>query len=313
VTVPVRATVRFGTLRLAVALGHERYARAFDTHLRAPLLPPPAHGDPVDLSIEVVEVEPVGAAAPDAVDRLQVTRHGSSTTWTSLAGEATLRGRDARIAMRPGVVIEHELLFSFSVFIQQLLLALGLVRLHAGGAVVGDRTVVFVGDKGAGKSTLALGLGQRGALVLGDDQLAIQTSGASLVVAGSYPGIRLTADTEALLPAPLDVEPVMLAGVAKKEVALEEVVPAAPYLPHVPTDLWFPEVGEGFALTPMRGQEALARLVGALAPLHRFADGRDRRDLIDLVHRLVSVTSIRQVTLSRDLRDLSRAWDELAG
>jgi hypothetical protein len=170
-----------------------------------------------------------------------------------------------------------------------------------------------VGEKGAGKSTLALGLGQRGARVLGDDQLAIQASGPSLIVAGSYPGIRLTAETEALLSTPLAVEPVVLAGVAKKEVALEEVVPAGAYLPHVPTDLWFPQVGERFAMAPMRGQEALVRLVGALAPHHRFADARDRHDLIDLVHRFVGATSPQHVTLSRDLRELSRPWDELAG
>ncbi len=312
-TVARRATVRFGTLRIAVALGHERYARAFDTHLRAPLLPPPGPGELVDLSIDVVDVDGAEAAAPAGDDRLRVTRRGSSTTWISRAGAVSVDGRHARIAMRPTAVVELELLFSFSVFIQKLLLALGLVRLHAGGAVVGDRTVVFVGDKGAGKSTLALGLGQRGARVLGDDQLAVQASGASVVVAGSHPGIRLTADTEALLPAPLAVEPVVLAGVAKKEVPLEAVVPAAPYLPHAPTDLWFPQVGERFALAPMRRQEALARLVGAVAPLHRFADGPDRRDLIDVLHRLVSATSVRGVTLSRDLRDLAQAWDELAG
>ena len=61
--VPRRAAVRFGTLRIALALGHERYARAFETHLRSILDPPLDAGELADLSIEVLDDSATSPAA----------------------------------------------------------------------------------------------------------------------------------------------------------------------------------------------------------------------------------------------------------
>jgi predicted kinase len=52
------------------------------------------------------------------------------------------------------------------------------VVLHASAVRVGDRAVLFCGAAGAGKSTLAAALGQRGHLLVTDDFCAIATNGS---------------------------------------------------------------------------------------------------------------------------------------
>jgi hypothetical protein len=269
--------------------------------------------EPAALRLEVVELDEV-APVLTADAALAVTRTGDRTTWIMELGWARLdrAAGEAVVALRPTGQREEVVVHCFAVLVQKVLQGMGLVRLHAGGAVVGDRVAVFVGDKGAGKSTLALALGRGGATVLGDDQLALEHHDGAVTVAGSDGRIRLTSETEAhFFAEPLPIAPVVLAGVAKKEARLADLVCADPYQGHRPTDLWFPEVGAGYDMSPMPGREALRRLLAALVPHHRFADAQDRRDFVDLIAALVEVTAVRRLTLSTDLDDLERVVREL--
>ena len=306
-----RASVRFGTLRIGLVLPDERYGSVFAAATRSMLEPP----GPADLTLEITDDAPT--AGPPA---LTVERGDDGVIWRSPGGFAVVHDGGARLHMcSPDSLAgqgmdEDEIHFWLVVLVQKALLARGLVRLHAGAVSVNGRTVVLIGDKGAGKSTTVLALGQRGAVVLGDDQLAAQCDGDGVAVAGSHAMIRLTADTESrLLPEPLPVEPIWLAGVPKKEVLLQSVVPAAPFEAHQPTDLWFLRVGDRFEHRPLPRAEALARLVRLVAPQHRLADNRDRAELIDVLSRLAERTVARDVSLSPDLDDLGLVWDELAG
>jgi hypothetical protein len=77
---------------------------------------------------------------------------------------------------------------------------MGTACLHASVADVGSRAIVFLGEKGAGKSTLAAALASRGHAVMSDDIAAITGSPeAGWVVVPGYPQIRLTADTSTAL------------------------------------------------------------------------------------------------------------------
>jgi hypothetical protein len=318
-----RGTVRFGTLCVDLAFGHPRYRTAMDTHFRAVVGPPPAPEDHVDLVLSVTDLdEHVSFVVGD--DTLAIERRpDDSTRWEAGAGWATLRPLSATAAATADIVLRPEgqrlevVLHCFAVLVQKVLQHLGVVRLHAAGVVVGGRTAVFVGEKGAGKSTLALGLGRRGATVLGDDQLALRVWPApagdgAVEVAGSHDGIRLTAETEGhFFAEPLPIEPVVLAGVAKKEAPLSELVTADPSGPHRPTDLFFPSVGEAFSIRPLSARQALQRLLAPLTPHHRFADAADRLAFLDLLAALVEATDAYEVTLSRDLGDLDLLWAAL--
>jgi hypothetical protein len=150
--------------------------------------------------------------------------------------------------------------------------------------------------------------------VLGDDQLAVERGDDGVTVAGSHAMIRIMANTEqALLSEPLPVDPILLAGVPKKEVPLGSLVPAAPFAAHAPTDLWFLSVGARYEHHEVRSAEALARLVRMVGPQQLFADNRDRAEVIGVLSDLVASTAARDVTLSPDLDDLELVWSELAG
>lgn len=51
------------------------------------------------------------------------------------------------------------------------------------GVAIGGRALLIEGPPGSGKSTLALGLIDRGAVLIGDDAVALQWSGAELLAA----------------------------------------------------------------------------------------------------------------------------------
>ena len=61
--------MRFGTLRLAVSLGHPRYVHAFETHLRSILEPPLEPGEVADLTLDVIDDGSTAPTASAARDR----------------------------------------------------------------------------------------------------------------------------------------------------------------------------------------------------------------------------------------------------
>lgn len=308
-----RGSVRFGTLVVDVAFDHPRYRGAMASHLRAVVHAPVAHpGLRLDIVDRAAPMPPARGA-----DALIVQRNGQRTSWATGVATATLdrSGAVPHATLEVHAAGQHEevVLHYVTVLVHKVLQTMGLVRLHAAGVVTSHRTALFVGDKGAGKSTIALAMGRKGATVLGDDQLALQRAAGGITIAGSDGGIRLTAQTEAhFFEQPLEIEPVVQAGVAKKEASLGDVVTADVHRAHPPTHLYFPTVAGALAIHPMRRRDALQRLVAATVPHHRFADGPDRVDLVEQLSALVEATTVAELQLSRDLADLDRLWVELS-
>jgi hypothetical protein len=86
----------------------------------------------------------------------------------------------------------------------------GVVCLHASAIAVGSRCVVITGDKGAGKSTLAASLAERGHAILADDVAAICEDDGVYGVQAGYPGVRLwPATLQALHKAAEGLPPVL--------------------------------------------------------------------------------------------------------
>lgn len=67
----------------------------------------------------------------------------------------------------------------------------GFTSLHASSVVIGDSVVAFLGDCGAGKSTLAAAFAERGYPIVSDDVLVLRQSAGKFLVQHGYPRVRL--------------------------------------------------------------------------------------------------------------------------
>jgi hypothetical protein len=67
----------------------------------------------------------------------------------------------------------------------------GVTCLHASAVAFGDNAVAFVGSEGAGKSTTAAALAQRGHAILSDDVVALAERNGSFFVHPAYPYLCL--------------------------------------------------------------------------------------------------------------------------
>lgn len=192
------------------------------------------------------------------------------------------------------------------IVLNAVLRRLGRIRLPAAAVELDGSVSLFVGDKGAGKTTLSLHLARAGGVLLGEDQIMVRRREAGdHVVAGGDDMMRVTARTEArFFPEPLPEPVVLLAGVEKKEIAAASYLTCRLDEERPPERVFFPAVGEAFRIRPLGGREALARLAAPLRPIHRFTDAEDRREFLSFLARLVRQTESFELTLSEDLNDL---------
>lgn len=75
----------------------------------------------------------------------------------------------------------------------------GVTCLHASALNIGGRAVLFAGDEGAGKSTIAAALARRGHPVISDDISALKERGTEIVVIPSFPCLSLWTDSVAMV------------------------------------------------------------------------------------------------------------------
>jgi hypothetical protein len=101
---------------------------------------------------------------------LTAFRYGDGT-----AIDVELHGRPARIraAIAPGQTLEDLAAYLYGPVLGFLLRAWGRLALHASCVRIGDGTVLIAGASGAGKSTTAAALVERGHLAISDDLTAL--------------------------------------------------------------------------------------------------------------------------------------------
>ena len=127
--------------------------------------------------------------------------------WDS-AGTFSLRGeKEIIIDRNPGVTDEAVRLPLLGCILGVLLHKRGYFTLHASAVVIDGHAVAFIGDKGAGKSTLAAAIHDRGHSVMVDDVLALTIGeDGSVVALPGFPQYKLwPASVEALGRKPADL------------------------------------------------------------------------------------------------------------
>ena len=238
-----------------------------------------------------IHTEAVSAVIERAHDppRVTIALHGAA---------ATLPHFDLRVHL---TVVLHKALF-----------ILGRVVLHAAAVRLADRVSLFLGDKGAGKTTSSLRLGRAGATVLGEDHVILRKSPQGFRVSGCDERSRLDAKTERyFFPELLATAPRDFAGILKKEVPAVEVFDSQPYTDYRPDFVFFSRVGRKFAITPLPRQAAVLRLMRAAGKLQRFVDPGDAGSFVDMLLDFAQTVRSFDLELSPDLQQLDRLVDFL--
>jgi len=134
----------------------------------------------------------------------------------------------------------------------------GLLTLHASAVMIGDRAVAFVGEKGAGKSTTAAALVERGHDLLSDDVTALSIEEAAPTVLPGTAAIKLWPDSLEAVGRDPSTTPVLHENVEKR--IFQPSDPAEPRARRL-RYLYVLEQGEQIGSTPMSTHEALGELI----------------------------------------------------
>lgn len=103
-------------------------------------------------------------------------------------------GRHIVVAPEPGAEDESVLIYLLGSAFGALLHQRNILVLHAGAIETKNRSVLFTGDSGIGKSTLAAGFHKRGYPFLADDVCAVGMINRQPAVIPGFPRLKLWAD-----------------------------------------------------------------------------------------------------------------------
>ena len=259
-----------------------------------------------------IDRDPVRGHAPKPMSKTLVRRPLSGEIeihhrCTSLMVFTRRRPMEIFLSVRSAGANDDHVLHSVMIAFYKMLWVLGRVQLHAAAVEVGGAAHVFVGDRGAGKTTLSLKLGLAGGVVLGEDHIMVRQSDDGFVVSGCDPNMRLTDKTERFFFQEEFSEPRQdYAGVFKKEVQAAQLLDSQPYRDARVGKLFFSRVGRRFSIDPVPRARALVRLLDGIRDRHRFAGRQDMAEFLDFFADFVEGTDCFDLTLSQDLDDLDQ-------
>ncbi len=235
-------------------------------------------------------------------------REAQRLSWAS-AGSFVIR-RDSEIEITPALHADEELLrLPLLGPVMGLLLHLrGMLVLHASAVAVEGRGVVFLGDKGAGKSTLAAALLNAGHQLLADDVLAVELveTERRAVLVPAFPQLRLSSAAAEMIAGQSDL-PRLIAGSDKRQFRIK-----GNRFSHVrtpPAHVYILKTGPRAAATLLSPQEAFGALL-RFSYVGRFgkqvfresAAGKHlRRKHLRQCATLAAQVSFRSFTVPRDL------------
>jgi len=174
-----------------------------------------AYGLRISSQIELAELVPGRgqgdvvirvAPAPDWLSGLKTEsqrieiRDNVARFWFNDVGAFEVRdGREIDVIPEPGIDAPVLRLYIQGMVLAMLLQQRGLCVLHASVARIHGEAVALCGPVGAGKSTLAAALVQRGFELLSDDNAAVSLEGRNPTVAPAYPFVKLYPEIAASL------------------------------------------------------------------------------------------------------------------
>ncbi len=317
--------IRFGSLTARLHYPRERHgvdvATIFGTSLKTPS---PELLSKVELEVHITEPgRDEWPGRPKIPDDAMILRHLPSlpeihTEAISARLEPGQTPARVELAVFEPDMPHFELCVHLAVVFHKLLFLMDRVVLHAGAVRFQGKVALFLGDKGAGKSTVCLQLARQGGTVLGEDHLILtrildRSSGrgsrapAHFRVSGCDERSRLTSKTEShFFDEPLEGEVRDFAGTPKKEMQAGVLFDSLPYTDHPADLLFYSRVGDSFRVTELPRQLALLKLMQATGRLQRFVDPTDRSRFLDFLSSFVQTVRAFDLELSEDLGELHR-------
>jgi hypothetical protein len=148
---------------------------------------------PLALSAGDADISVSLGAIPDHGEgtEMQITAHGALLNVPGTACYSIKCGTTIVVEPATEARARNVRLFLLGSAMGMLIHQRGLLPLHANTIMVGDRAIIFMGNSGAGKSTMAAWLHDLGHLVLGDDVCVVRDDGGHPTVSAGLPRLRL--------------------------------------------------------------------------------------------------------------------------
>ena len=255
----------------------------------------------------------LGDAAPIPADGFRETHSAGVTAFcTERVRVLIAGGRAPEICLvTTATSPDYELRVHLSLALNVVLFHFGRMLLHAGAVRIGDRVHLFIGERGAGKTSVCLRLAAAGATVLSDDHVVVRRRPRGFSVSGCSGHTRLTAETEAFfLARPLAVPAQDFAGVHKKEVEAAQLCRSRPFRDYRLGAVYFSRIGSRVSLRPLARHETLAELLRCWRGALRFAAPAQIARCLDFFAAVAAQVEGFELELSTRLSDLDQvaAW-----
>ncbi len=298
-----------------------RYYSAYGLRLRSEidlLLPADRSASGEDIVIRLGEIDNLSSLPMTrGNDGVQYGFQGPDALvlhWDIIGSYRISSGRE--ILIQPNTPLRYENLRQpllgtvMAVALQQR----GCLVLHGSAISVGGKSIIFTGDKGEGKSTLASWLNQQGTKLLSDDVCAMNCrEGAPPTLRPSFPRIKLHADAMQFM--------------GKNPADYPQVHPEVPkYVQDVSTEfcgktqpvgaICTLRTGEKLSLEPLYGMEAMKEILRHML-INRFPDHpiELRKEIFSQSAYLSRIIPVYSLTRPRDLQrlpDIARLLEQLA-
>lgn len=238
-----------------------RRYQAFGLHIDSDLVLPELPGEPsprraaADVRIRRGEVECILEADEPAAFRFADDQ--ALLSWRDVGDFRVRDGAVIDYAPREGVDPALTSLPLLGPVMGVLLQSRGLLTLHGSAIALDNGVAIFLGDKGAGKSTTAATLVQAGKALLTDDIVAIE-GGPPPRLHPAYPQVKLTREAETAIAVAAQPMARPHPDFEKTRLLIEAPFDPAPRPPAVAFVL---QRGSAFALAPLAGADALMALM----------------------------------------------------
>ncbi len=302
---------------------------AISSDLAIPGLRSAVHARPADLSIETGQASERFALGKARVRYVSPERHDDGspqlTVWTGSTGAHRLLYRDGteflihenatRVAVNwlDPLTAEDAAVYLLGPVLGFVMRLRGIVPLHASAVTIGSGAVVFTGEAGAGKSTIAGAFAALGYRVLSDDLLPLVEKDGLILAHPSYPRLTMWPDSAAALFGSLDELPSLTPTYDKRYLDLQ----SGHNFQDVPLtmDVIFVLAGRERALTgvtvqSLRPQAALMSLVVNTYGNYLLDETMRAREF-DLLSRIVQNVPVRLVSFEEDIDHLPESCQRL--
>ena len=147
-----------------------------------------------DILIGLTQAGVVPPRARGKARWIEATENEVLIAWENVGTFTVREGREITITPVPGVAEELVRLCTLGVSLSLLLQQRALSVFHASAVSIEGQAVMFAGNKGMGKSTLAATLNARGHHLLSDDAVVLQNGDTPLTVVPGFPQLKLWPD-----------------------------------------------------------------------------------------------------------------------